>query len=283
VHPGQPDRVTLQVLPRCLRRPGPCRALLRAAHQPENRPGHQGQLTHRSLSDEGQRTRVTFLGPTPNYSPWRRLGDSSPRSEWGPDRRAGPRNVRELSSRETLGLRHCRDDDERRAMTAGWFRVRVVGRIRSRSRVTDGSEQSMDADAGHGVGTSPKPAADTAVGGHPPPMTGCPQCWRGHPVAIISPTKPPGCTHCGPTACCEKLYGRTLADRTAASSSCSDSDVLREFNCREALAAKGGHRSGCRDESPRHRSHEERDRSRPGGDGPTRRAEVECEVLMRGT
>ena len=92
---------------------------------------------HRSLSDEDSVTRVDIFGSYPNYSPLAFDSVLKPAAQqWA--RIAGPgrgtfwryRRARPLPASLPM------TDDERRAMTAGWFLGQIVGRIHIRSRPT---------------------------------------------------------------------------------------------------------------------------------------------------
>ena len=104
---------------------------------------------HRSLSDEDSVTRVDIFGSYPNYSPLAFDSVLKPAAQqWaqiaGPGRGTFWRYRRARPLPASLPM----TDDERRAMTAGWFLGQIVGRIQIPQSPYTEAVRIYDADAG---------------------------------------------------------------------------------------------------------------------------------------
>jgi hypothetical protein len=120
---------------------------------------------HRSLSDEDSVTRVDIFGPTPTTRRWRSTRCSSPPLSSGPIAGPGRGTFWRYRRARPLPASLPMTDDERRAMTAGWFLGQIVGRIHIPEPPYTDAVRIYDADAGHWL-NFPNPLLTTAVGVH---------------------------------------------------------------------------------------------------------------------
>jgi len=183
---------------------------------------------HRSLSDEDSVTRVDIFGSYPNYSPLAFDSVLKPAAQqWA--RIAGPgrgtfwryRRARPLPASLPM------TDDERRAMTAGWFLGQIVGRIHIPEPPYTDAVRIYDADAGHWLNfPSPlltPPSAFIAT------YDWLPAVLESILLAIAQSHEPPVMHTLRPYGVLRELYDAHSQDPASGIVELSASDVLRDF------------------------------------------------------
>ena len=212
---------------------------------------------HRSLSDEDSVTRVDIFGSYPNYSPLAFDSVLKPAAaQWA--QIAGPgrgtfwryRRARPLSASLPM------TDDERRAMTAGWFLGQIVGRIQIPQSPYAEAVRIYDADAGHWL-NFPNPLL-TPPSAFIATYDWLPAVLESILLAIAQSHEPPVMRSLRPYSVLRELYDAHSQDPASGIVELSASEVLREFlahRCRSARrdTANRDDRRGPESRGARHR------------------------------
>jgi hypothetical protein len=190
---------------------------------------------HRSLSDEDSVTRVDIFGSYPNYSPLAFDSVLKPAAQqWA--RIAGPgrgtfwryRRARPLPASLPM------TDEERRAMTAGWFLGQIVGRIQIPDSPYTDAVRIYDADAGHWL-NFPNPLL-TPPSAFIATYDWLPAVLESILLAIAQSHEPPVMHTLRPYGVLRELYDAHSQDPASGIVELSASDVLREFLVGSAAA-----------------------------------------------
>jgi hypothetical protein len=183
---------------------------------------------HRSLSDEDSVTRVDIFGSYPNYSPLAFDSVLKPAAQqWaqiaGPGRGTFWRYRRARPLPASLPM----TDDERRAMTAGWFLGQIVGRIQIPQSPYTEAVRIYDADAGHWL-NFPNPLL-TPPSAFIAAYDWLPAVLESILLAIAQSHEPPVMRSLRPYGVLRELYDAHSQDPASGIVELSARDVLRDF------------------------------------------------------
>ena len=183
---------------------------------------------NRSLSDEDSVTTVDIFGSYPNYSPLAFDSVLKPAAQqWaqiaGPGRGTFWRYRRARPLAASLPM----TDDERRAMTAGWFLGQVVGRIQIPQSPYTEAVRIYDADAGHWL-NFPNPLL-TPPSAFIATYDWLPAVLESILLAIAQSHEPPVMRSLRPYGVLRELYDSHSQDPASGIVELSATEVLREF------------------------------------------------------
>lgn len=193
---------------------------------------------HRSLSDENSVTRVDIFGSYPNYSPLAFDSILKPAAQqWAQTAGPGRLGFWRYRRARPLAASLPMTDDERRAMTAGWFLGQIVGRVQIPSSPYTEAVRIYDAEAAQWL-NFPNPLLT------PPSEFNATYDWlpavlESVLLAIAASHEPPVMRSLRPYAVLRGLYDSHSQDRASGIVGLSGAEVLREF-LQLGSAAPGG-------------------------------------------